>query len=146
MRWIVDTNIISETRKPKPNRNVVEWISATPTEQLFTTDVTIAEILYGIEMQPDFVKAKSLAIWLEANVRPLFGGRILAIDEIILLRWRIISGKLQVAREPTPPGDLLIAAIAIENSCCVATRDVAPFVSCGIPTLNPFTGERFNGA
>ncbi len=117
-----------------------------PTGQLFTTEVTIAEILYGIEMQPDFVKAKSLAVWLEENVRPLFDGRILAIDEMILLRWRIISRKLQIARQPTPPGDLLIAAIAIENSCCVATRDVAPFVACGIPTVNPFTDERFNGA
>ena len=145
-RWIVDTNIISETRNPKPNPNVIEWIGTTPPTLLFTTEVTIAEILFGIEMQPDFFKAKSLAKWLEANVRPLFYGRILAINELILLRWWIISRKLQIARQPTPPGDLLIAAIAIENSCFVATRDVAPFVACGIPTLNAFTGEHFNGA
>ena len=146
IRWIVDTNIISETRKPKPSRQVTEWIKATATEQLFTTEVNLAELLYGIEMQPDFPKAKALATWLESNVRPLFAGRVLAVDETILLRWRIISRKLQQQRQPTPPSDLLIAAIAIENACGVATRDVAPFVACGIPTLNPFTGERFNGA
>ena len=146
MNWIVDTNVISEQNKKNPNQNVLEWLSLTLITTLFTTSVTIAEIRYGIALNSDLSRAKSLEIWLEETVRPTFIDRILNVDESVILRWRVISRKLQQARQSTPPSDLLIAAIAIENRCGVATRDVAPFVACGIPTLNPFTGERFNGA
>ena len=144
--WIVDTNIISEQNKRKPNPHVLDWLNQTLITTLFTTTVSVAEIRYGIIAQSDIARANILETWLEQTVRPSFSNRVLGVDENVLLQWRLISRKLQQARQPTPPTDLLIAAIAIENACGVATRDVAPFVACGIPTLNPFTGERFNGA
>lgn len=146
INWIVDTNVISEQNRKNPNTNVLSWLGDTPFASIFTTEVTLAEIRYGIEIQTDAEKAAGIQTWLDRKVRPIFSDRVLRVNEGVLVRWRLLSRKLQQSRKPTPPTDLLIAAIAIENSCGIATRDVDPFLATGIPTINPFTGERFNGA
>jgi toxin FitB len=146
INWIVDTNIISEQNRIKPNNNVIDWLGRIAFTSVFTTEVTLAEIRYGIAIQNNPVKAAGLQIWLDQKVRQTFFGRVLIVDENVIVQWRILSRKVQQERKPTPPVDLLIAAIAIENSCGVATRNVEPFLATGIPIYNPFTGERFNGA
>ena len=146
INWIVDTNIISEQNKRNPNSNVIDWLGRIPFASVFTTEVTLAEIRYGIAIQNNPVKAAGLQIWLDQKVRQTFFGRVLTVDENVIVQWRILSRKVQQQRKPTPPVDLLIAAIAIENTCGIATRDVEPFLATGIPIYNPFTGERFNGA
>ena len=77
--WLLDTNIISELRKPNPNSKVINFIAAQPSATLFVTDVTLAEITYGIEQLGDAGRRTDLRLWLERNLRPLFAGRILAI-------------------------------------------------------------------
>ncbi len=144
--WIVDTNIISETKRVSPNQSVMSWLDETPIETIFTTIVNIAEVRHGILSLSDVRKVHGLTVWLEGTVRLLFENRTLGINEETVLTWRTISKAQQVARQPTPPADLMIAAIALTNKCGIASRDVTPFVACGIPTLNPWTGERFNGA
>jgi toxin FitB len=146
INWIVDTNIISEQNKRNPNNNVIDWLGRIPFTSVFTTEVTLAEIRYGIAIQNNPVKAAGLQIWLDQMVRQTFFGRVLTVDENVIVQWRILSGKVQQQRKPTPPVDLLIAALAIENTCGIATGDFEPFLATGIPIYNPFTGERFNGA
>ena len=77
--WLLDTNIISELRKPNPNSKVINFIAAQPGATLFVTDVTLAEITYGIEKLGDAGRRTDLRLWLERNLRPLFAGCILAI-------------------------------------------------------------------
>jgi toxin FitB len=77
--WLLDTNVVSELRKPKPDSKVVNFIAAQPGETLFVTDVTRAEITYGIEQLGSAARRTDLRLWLERNLRPLFVGRILAI-------------------------------------------------------------------
>jgi len=79
--WLLDTNVVSELRKPKPNSKVVNFIANQPGEMLFVTDVTLAEITYGIEQLGDAARRTDLRLWLERNLRPLFAGRILAITD-----------------------------------------------------------------
>ena len=78
---MLDTNVVSELRKPKPNSKVVNFIANQPGEMLFVTDVTLAEITYGIEQLGDAARRTDLRLWLERNLRPLFAGRILAITD-----------------------------------------------------------------
>ena len=146
MNWLVDTNVISETKKRLPSEPVVDWIKTSQLSQLFTSTMNLAELAYGANKVLDILKKRDLERWIETIVRPWFAGRVLEIDENVLLRWRIITRDRELAREPSPGVDLLIAAVAQEHQLGVATRDVAPFVVCGLPVLNPWTGDRYNGA
>jgi toxin FitB len=146
MNWLIDTNVISETKKRHPDGHVQKWIESVQLSQMFTSTMNIAELVYGANNVKDVLKKRDLDQWIDTIVRPWFAGRLLEVDENILLRWRIITRKRELAREPSPGVDLLIAAVAQEHRICVATRDVVPFIACGIPVLNPWTGERFNGA
>ena len=146
MNWLLDTNVVSETRKPKPASEVVGWIAATPLSQLYTSTINIAELIYGAHTITDILKKRVLDQWIDFTVRPWFAGRLLEVDENVLLRWRIISRERELAREPSSGVDLLMAAVALEHGMGVVTHDVAPFVACHLPVFNPWTGERFNGA
>jgi toxin FitB len=145
MRWLVDTNIISESKNSRKSLAVMEWISQIPLDALFTSTVNIAELIYGAEKLENIQKRRDLDSWISMTVRPWFENRILEVDVNVLVRWRILTRMSDVAQNPAPATDLLIAAVAFENELAVATRDTKPFAACGIPTLNPWTGECFNG-
>lgn len=144
--WVLDTNVISELKKPSPNANVLKWIGELARTELHTTSVNIAEIRFGIAIQPGSIRRRRLQEWLNEHVRPLFKDRILEATEEALLQWRVLVDHAQIKKQPAPSADLLIAAISTVSAFPVATRDLIPFVSAGVRVLNPWTGERFNGA
>jgi toxin FitB len=146
INWLLDTNVLSETRKKRVNKSVADWLASVADEQICTSTVNFAELEYGANIAKDELLQIEIKTWIAADLRPWLAGRIYAVDENVLLRWRVISRQREMKREPAPPVDLLIAAVARENGFHIATRDTAPFVACGVPTLNPWTGERFNGA
>jgi toxin FitB len=143
--WVLDTNVISETRRPRPSLAVLDWMSSVETEKIYTTRVNIAEIRYGIANLGSPEHAQLLQRWLEETVRPGFAGRILEADEDAFIAWRSIARHNAKLRLAAPPVDLLVAAIAVRHGLAVATRDAAPFVAAGVAVFNPFTAERFNG-
>lgn len=144
--YLLDTNIISETRKSNKSRVVMAWLAAQEVPRLFTSDLTMAELAFGAEMINDIDQRNALKEWILETVRPWMHDRILKITEEVLMRWRILSQHMQKTHKYSPEAEMLIAAVAFENDLVMVTRDQAPFILCGIPTLNPFTGERFNGA
>jgi toxin FitB len=144
--YLLDTNVISELRKSGRSAEVMAWIGKQEVLQLFTSDVTMAELCYGAELVDDLVKRKELKEWIAEIVRPWMNDRVLKVSEDVLVRWRILSRYMTKVHSYSPEADLLIAAVAFERDLVVVTRDQNPFVMCGVPTLNPFTGERFNGA
>lgn len=146
MAYLLDTNVISETRKTRKSESVMAWLAAQKIEDLRTSSVNMAELLYGIESLADIIKRRALESWVSDVVRPWLQGRIEEVSENVLLRWRLLIRNAQIAQQPVPEIDLLIAAVAFESELAVVTRDTAPFAACGIPVFNPWTGERFNGA
>jgi predicted nucleic acid-binding protein len=146
IRWLLDTNVISEIRKPRPDASVLRWMASVEVNQLHTSTLNIAEIRLGILKQQSAADAHALTLWLEHTVRPWFEDRIFEVTEAVLLRWRVLAVDLQRQRLPTPAPDLLIAAMALEHGLNIATRDTKPFVGTGVPIINPWTGQRFNGA
>lgn len=145
-RWLLDTNVISELYRSRPHEKVTSWFASERKSSLHVSTVTLAEIRFGIEIRDDPVIRAQLSAFLQDVVRPLFDGRVLQAGEEELLAWRLLADRANKAGRPLPQPDSLIAAIALVHSMRVVTRDVDPFVYAGVPVLNPWTGQRFNGA
>jgi len=88
--WLLDTNVISEIRRPRPDPKVVAAIESWPLEHLFISVVTLAEIRFGIEQVDDFKRRTELNDWLSNKVRPMFEQRVLPISEDIMVKWRLL--------------------------------------------------------
>jgi hypothetical protein len=143
--WLLDTNVISELKKPRPNSSVLAWIEKQNFESLLTSVVCMSEIVSGIQAQPDAAKQNSLNGWYLGIVQPMFEGRTIQLSQNIVITWLGLIKELHGQRRSAPPADLLIAATCLEMKVPVVTRDIYPYTEVGVPTLNPFTGERFNG-
>lgn len=146
MAYLLDTNVISETRKSRKSEAVMFWLGAQSVEDLWTSSVNMAELVYGAESLDDIMKRRMLKNWIANVIRPWLRDRIAEVSEHALLRWRLMIRQAQLTGARVPEIDLLVAAVAFENSLTVATRDTKPFIGTGVPVLNPWTGERFNGA
>jgi toxin FitB len=130
----------------RPSPEVGRWVASIDLDCTFTTTVNIVELQSGILEQDSATDAERLQFWLDNTVKPWFAGRTIEIGESTLLRWLVLMKQYQKKQGGVPAVDLLIAAAALEENLSVATRDVKPFVYVGVPVLNPWTGERFNGA
>lgn len=137
--WLLDTNILSELRRPRPAAKVVEFVVAQPGDLLFTTDVTFGEIRYGIEQLEDSGRRADIRLWLDRTLRPLFAGRVLSITEDVVLRWKTMAVLGQRRGHTFGQPDLFIAAIAALEDLVVVTRDVDEFVAAGVPVLEPWS-------
>ncbi len=136
--WLLDTNVVSELRRPKPDKRVVAFVAGNSADQLFLSVVTIVELRFGIESLSESEQRTTLAKWLDHQIRPQFAGRILPLDESTLLRWRLtLEARNKQGQSFTTP-DLLIAVTALEHDLVVASRDVRPFERAGVPVLNPW--------
>jgi toxin FitB len=137
-RWLLDTNVISELRKAKPEQEVVDWVAAQPRPDLLISRVTVAEIRFGVARAADSGSRARLTAWLENEVLPWFRGRIIEIDEAALLEWRMLMERGRQSRHTLPQPDALIAAVAIVNGLTVATRNTQDFAKAGVAVVNPW--------
>ena len=138
MSYLLDTNVVSELRKPRPEPRLLAFIAAAPLDDLFLSEVTLAEIRFGIERVADPLKRAEIASWLDNVLRPMFGNRVLPITEDVLLRWRLmVEAGRQRGRTYSQP-DLFIAATASVHGLAVVTRDAGDFADAGVAFLNPW--------
>jgi hypothetical protein len=135
---ILDTNVISEAMLPLPDGRVRQWLSAQPTQQLFTTTVSLAEILYGIEILPLGKRRASLLAAAETMFARLFVQRILVFDGQAARAFPPIAASRRSRGRPISVLDAQIAAIAKANGATLATRNTADFEGCGIRLVNPW--------
>jgi predicted nucleic acid-binding protein len=136
--WLLDTNVLSELRRPKPERRVVAFVAAQPLGTLHLSVVTLAEIRFGIELVADPAKRADLSDWLARTVRPLFEQRILEITEDVMVRWRLLVEEGRRVGHTFSQPDLIIAATALEHGLTVVSRDTSEFVQARVPVLNPW--------
>jgi predicted nucleic acid-binding protein len=128
-------------RRARCHAAVRAWADAQAPQLLYLSRITLAEIRYGIERQPDPQLQTRLQAWLDDRLRPWFEGRILQLSEDVILEWRRMVQRGKARGYTFPQPDLLIAATAAVAGLRVATRNVADFVQTGVPALNPWTGE-----
>jgi predicted nucleic acid-binding protein len=137
--WLLDTNVVSELRRPRPAAIVTGFIAAQSGESLFTTEITFAEIRFGIEQLPEAGRRADIHLWLDRTLRPLFAGRVLAITEDVILRWKALVVDGQRRGHTFGQPDLFIAAIAALDDLIVVTRDTGEFIEAGVPVLDPWS-------
>ena len=138
-RWLLDTNVVSELRKPRCDPSVKAWADAQSPERLYLSRVTIAEIRFGIERVTDAAFRAELLAWLDDTLRLWFAERILDIDEDVLVTWRRMVERGRMANHTFSHPDPFIAATAAVHGLSVVTRNVDNFIRAEVPVFNPWS-------
>jgi len=136
--WLLDTNILSELKRPRPEPKVVDFMVSQPLETFFVSSVVLAEIRFGIERVEDVVRRAELADWLANEIRPRFENRVLQVTEDIMLRWRVLVEQGRQRRHTFAQPDLIIAATALHHGLIVVTRNAADYELAGASLRNPW--------
>lgn len=135
---LLDTNVVSEPMRPRPDPNVLAWLDAQPAERRYLSSVSLAELLLGIESLPPGKRRKALASTLDRQLIGLFGDRILVFDLGAAETYAKIVTHARRRGHPIAVSDAQIAATAAFHRFSVATRDAAPFQAAGVPVIDPW--------
>lgn len=137
MRYLLDTNIISEVTKPRPSARLFGWLEEQEDDSLFISTLTLGEIHKGILEMPVGRRQKQLREWFDSaqGPRALFAGRVLSFDESAALCWAHLMAEGRRQGQPRSPLDMMIAAIAIHHDCQIVTANEKDFA--GLSILNP---------
>ena len=134
---LLDTNVVSEVMRPQPHPSVLAWLDDQVAETLFLSSVTLAEMLFGIEVMPAGRRKNSLAETF-AGISAAFDQRILAFDAEAARRYAGLAARARAAGKGFPVADGYIAAIAVAKGFQVASRDTGPFRAAGVPVIDPW--------
>ncbi len=137
--FLLDTNVISELIRPRPERKVTAWIDATEEELLFLSVLTFGEIRKGIVQLPRSSRRTSLEAWLSSDLPLRFSHRILSIDRETVDRWGHLAGLMSLKRANVPVIDGLLAATAVQHNLTLVTRNTKDVAATGVSLFNPWT-------
>jgi toxin FitB len=137
MRYLLDTNIISNVTKPAPSKSLLTWMARQNDDDLFIASLTVAEIRRGLLEKPAGKRRDQLDAWFFGPEGPqsLFAGRVLSFDESASLIWARLMADAKSIGQPRSALDTIIAAVAEANQCVVVTDNERDFP--GIETFNP---------
>jgi predicted nucleic acid-binding protein len=138
MAWLLDTNILSELRRPRPEPKVLAFIDCLPLDDVYVSVATMAELRYGVELVLDVARRTELNDWLANVIRPMFHGRILPVTEEIFVKWRVMVEEGRKAGHTFSQPDLIIAASAAHHGMTVLSRDRSQFDKARVPVANPW--------
>jgi predicted nucleic acid-binding protein len=137
--FLLDTNVLSELMKRRPNARVVAWVDATPEESLHLSVISLGEVRKGIDLLADGNPAKAaLQTWLERDVRVRFAGRLLTFDGAVAERWGQVEALARKRRVTIPTVDAQLAASALHHGLTLATRNTGDVASAGVSVFNPW--------
>jgi len=138
VNYLIDTNVLSEPLRAKPNPNVKRWLEAVPEERFYLSVLTLGEIRKGVEGLPNGARKERIVAWLEGDLRARFDERILDVDVRVADAW----GRLLAERKsPASAIDSLIAATALAHGLAVLTRNVTNFDFAGVRAVDPFVAS-----
>ena len=138
MSYILDTNVISELTRPRPDAQVALWLESVEESRLFLTAITLGEISRGICRLERGRRRTQLEGWLDEGLLLRFRGRILAYGHGAALTWGRLMAEGEVAGRTPPDRDCQIAAVALEHGFTIATRNTPDFESFGVRIHNPW--------
>ena len=138
MAFLLDTNVLSELRRPRPEIKVVEFVAKQELSELFISTVTLAELRFGIELVSDAQRRSALNGWLDVTVRPMFAGRVLPISEEVMLMWRQLVEEGRKAGHTFAQPDLIIAATALVAGLTIVTRDRSTYERARVSLVDPW--------
>jgi toxin FitB len=137
--FLLDTNVLSELIRPKPELKVTMWIDATDEELLFVSVLTLGEIRKGVMLLPRSARRTSLEAWLGSDLPSRFFQRILDIDQEVADCWGHVSAMTSARGANLAVIDGLLAATAIRHNLTLVTRNSRDVVATGVSVFNPWT-------
>ena len=138
MNWLLDTNVLSELLRARPEPAVLAWFAAQQPENLFVSAVTQAEMFLGAALLPAGRRRQQLQQALDTMFRDDFGARVLPFDSAAAVQYAGVVQARRSAGRPISQFDAQIAAIALSRSCGLATRNVTDFERCAVQLANPW--------
>ena len=136
MKYLLDTNVISEMQKQNCNPNVITLMNEIPAEDLYISSITIGELVYGVEKLSAGKKKHELLIWLNIKLPQWFNDRIIFLDTEVMEEWGRIRA---ITKRTMPMVDSLIASAAIKHRLTLITRNIKDFEDIeGIMLINPW--------
>ena len=139
MPYLLDTNVVSEAIKPRPDPRVVAWLAAQPSATVYLSVITLGEIEQGIVRSPHPQRAERLRRWLDEDLAPRFSGRILTIDRDVMRTWGEITGQALLRGRSVSLMDSLLAATAIAHGVTFATRNSKDVAALPVATFDPWS-------
>ncbi len=139
MNYLLDTNVISEWIKPKPEPKVARWLAGADEDSLYLSMLTFAEIWYGIERMPGGKRRDALQAWVAGDLVERFEGRILGVDLAVARAWGRQMARAEKGGANLGAMDGLFAATAEAHALVFVTRNAGHFQDCGVELLNPWT-------
>jgi toxin FitB len=137
--FLLDTNVISELVKAKPEPKVTKWIETTDETLLYLSVLTLGEIRKGIASLFPSARRVTLEAWLDHDLALRFSDRILPIDQQVADRWGRIAGSAAAKKSPLPVIDGLFAATAQHHNLILVTRNTRDIAAAGVPAFDPWT-------
>jgi toxin FitB len=141
MIFLLDTTVVSEWVKSRPNRGVATWLAQVDEDRVFISVVTLAELRYGIERMPVGSRRKRLDQWLRDELPLRFEGRVLSIDPIVADGWGKVVARSEAAGRPISAMDALIAATAETHDMTLVTRNASDFEASLRLIINPWAKD-----
>ncbi|ODS56185.1 MAG: recombinase [Acidobacteria bacterium SCN 69-37] len=141
MRCLLDTNVVSEWVKPRPNPHVVAWLDSVDEEDVFLSAVTIGELRYGMARLPAGGRRERLFAWLRDELLPRFETRVLAIDTAVAEMWGDVVATADTRGRPIGAIDAYVAAVARVHELTLVTRNVADFDGVFDRIFDPWSGD-----
>ncbi len=136
--FLLDTNIISELVKRKPEPKVTTWIDSTDENLMYLSVLTLGEIRKGIALVRDAARRVVLETWLDSDLILRFAERILPIDRAVADRWGRLAAAAATAKSMLPVIDGLLAATALDQNLTLVTRNTKDIIVTGVPVFNPW--------
>ncbi len=133
--YLLDTNVISETVRARPDANVMRWLDSLQPEQLHVSVLSLGEIRKGALMVADAARRDKLLDWLENDLAQWFESRVLPVDAAVAAQWAALMAD---AGQPLPAIDSLLAATAAQADLVMATRNLRDFDRLGVRAVNPW--------
>jgi toxin FitB len=140
VNFLLDTNVVSEWTKPRPDAGLVAWLAEADEDRIFLSVITIAELRHGIERLPTGARRRRLDTWLTEQVPLRFEARLLVVDAETANIWGRVMTRGQAAGHPPGVMDAFIAATVLRHEMTLVTRNVADFETLGVRLINPWRG------
>lgn len=139
MAYLIDTNVISETLKSRPEARVIDWLGSQKANDLFLASVSLGELVRGARQAKDTAKRERFRRWIEQDLASQFNGRILPFDQEAAVIWGEIMGDGDRLGRPKPMADAQIAAVARRHNLTLVTRNTRDFAGMSVGVLDPWT-------
>jgi predicted nucleic acid-binding protein len=136
--FLLDTNVVSEWVKPRPEPNVVAWLAAVDEEQVFMSVISFAELRRGVELLPSGQRRDRLANWIADDLTARFDGRIIEVDRHVADAWGRVMSRAQRAGRALGAMDAFFAATAEAHDLTLVTRNVQDFEILSLPLHSPW--------